>query len=222
MDLAEAVQGWTLIGARMVELHAAEHQQVVPRVSFDADALADARDHSGTRRVSRALRRMGYELDEPSALGLGHVFRRDPVEIDVLAPDGLNSRERRITIPPAHTVEVPGGTQALRRTELVAVRVGRRRGHIPRPNLLGAILVKTRAVGVDDAPDDQRADLALLLSLVEEPDALAAELVGRERSWLRRRTEMDVAASPWWQSLSQDARQRGLSAFRTLAGLAVP
>jgi hypothetical protein len=220
MDLAEAVRGWTLIGARMVELHAAEHEQVVSRVSFDADALADSRDRLGTQRVSRALRRMGYELDEPSTLGLGHVFRRDPVEIDVLAPDGLNSRARRITIPPAHTVEVPGGTQALRRTELVAVRIGRRRGRIPRPDLLGAILVKARAVSVDDAPDAQRADLALLLSLVEEPDALAGDLVGRERSWLRRRAEMDEASAPWWQALGQDARQRGLAAFRALAGLA--
>ena len=40
------------------------------------------------------------------------------------------------------TVEVPGGSQALQRTEMVEVRVGRISGMIPVPNLLGAILVK--------------------------------------------------------------------------------
>ena len=77
----------------------------------DADALADARDRNGTRRVSRALEGMRFALDPPTALGLGHVFRKGGVEIDVLAPDGLHTKARRITVPPAHTVQVPGGTR---------------------------------------------------------------------------------------------------------------
>lgn len=217
LELAGEVKGWTLIGARMVELHAAEHARAVPRMSIDADALADARDRRGTQRVARALCRLGFELDEPSTLGLGHVFRRRAVEIDVLASEGLHSRAGRITIPPAYTVEVPGGTQALRRTEIVDVRVGRRRGRLPRPDLLGAILVKSRAVDVDDVPDDQRADLALLLSLVDDPATLVSRLVGRERSWLRRRVEMNTPDRRWWQALDLEARQRGLSALRALA-----
>ena len=47
LDLASAVDGWTLIGARMVQLHAAERGLTVARASFDADALADARDRMG-------------------------------------------------------------------------------------------------------------------------------------------------------------------------------
>jgi hypothetical protein len=39
---------------------------------------------------------------------------------------------------------------------------------LPRPNLLGAILVKTRAIAVDDAKDSQRIDVAFLLTLVED------------------------------------------------------
>ena len=218
LDLAEAVHGWTIIGARMVELHAAERRRTLPRLSIDADALADARANSGTRRVARALKRAGFEMDEPSAFGLGHVFRKGGVEIDVLAPDGLNARGRRLTIPPAHTVEVPGGTQALRRTEMVEVHLGRRAGRLPRPDLLGAILVKARAVGVDDVPNNQRADLALLLSFVDDVDVLAQELAGRERTWLKRRAEMNNANEPWWQALEPEARQRGLSALRSLAG----
>src|SRR5437899_419844 len=110
LELADRATGWTLIGARMVELHAAEHGRMLSRVSLDGDALADSRDRNGTRRISRALIEAGFQLEEPSGLGLGHVFRRGDVEIDVLAPDGLNDRARRITIPPVHTVEVPGGT----------------------------------------------------------------------------------------------------------------
>jgi hypothetical protein len=159
---------------------------------------------------------MRFALDPPTAFGLGHVFRKGGVEIDVLAPDGLHTKARRITVPPAHTVQVPGGTQALRRTELVSVRLGRRRGTLPRPNLLGAILVKTRAVDIDDVPANQRLDLALLLSFVDDADALAAELRGRERSWLSRRLEMNAVDADCWRPLGADARQQGLSALRTL------
>lgn len=197
----------------MVQLHAAERGLTVPRTSFDADALADARDRKGTRRVSHALTAMNFTLDPPTAFGLGHVFRRGNVEIDVLAPDGLNTKERRITVPPAYTVQVPGGTQALRRSEFISVRLGRHRGRLPRPDLLGAILVKARAVDVDDVPDNQRVDLALLLSLVDDADALGAQLRGRERSWLIKRSEMNAGSAAWWQPLSADARQQGLSRF---------
>src|SRR5438876_2886550 len=54
LELAERANGWTLIGARMVELHAAERGRVLSRISIDGDALADARDRNGTRRISRA------------------------------------------------------------------------------------------------------------------------------------------------------------------------
>jgi hypothetical protein len=144
------------------------------------------------------------------------------VEIDVLAPDGLNDRARRITIPPVHTVEVPGGTQALRRSERVDVRLGRTRGNLPRPNLLGAILLKARAVEIDDRPQNQLADLALLLSLVADPADMAGRLVGRERSWLRRRAEMDDPAMACWAVMDAESRQRGLVALRTIADLHRP
>src|SRR5207244_12601625 len=69
---------------------------------------------------------------------------------------------------------------------------------------------------VDDAPENQRADLALLLSFMDEPE-LAGRLVGRERSWLRRRRELDEFGAPCWAPLEPGARQRGLAALRGLA-----
>ena len=91
------------------------------------------------------------------------------VSIDVLAPDGLGSRTDLTTTPPGRTIQVPGGTQALDRTELLPVRTLERTGLVPRPSLLGAVVAKAIAVGVDDLPNGQRLDLAFLLGLVDDP-----------------------------------------------------
>ena len=220
LDLFDREQHWTLIGARMVQLHIWERERRVHRESLDADALAEARiKPSAVRVISEILRDEGFELQEPTAFGLGHTFVRDGVEIDVLAPEhlGLGAAAAKTTIPPARTVEVPGGRQALDRTERVEIEVAGRRGVLPRPSLLGAILLKARAVDVDDVPENQRSDLAVLLSFVNDPDELRSQLRGSERGWLRRRKEMDVSTASCWKGLGDDARQSGLSALRILA-----
>lgn len=208
---------WTLIGARMVQLHAMSAGRGVPRVSLDADALADVRAMPGaTTKLSATLIKHGFELGEMSRFGLAHRFVRDGVSVDVLAPDGLNTESARLTVGKLHTVQVPGGTQALHRTEIQGVRIGRRRGGIPVPNLLGAILLKVRAVAVDDAPESQRIDLAVLLSLVGDVEEIQQELRTSEKSWLRRRREMGDANTACWRFLSPDEAQRGVATFRQL------
>jgi hypothetical protein len=145
--------GWTIIGAQMVALHAFEHGRAPPRRSLDIDLLVNIRLlRDGTERTSRLLLETGFTLLDPNPFGIGHRFDNGRVQVDVLAPEGLSERASRITIPPARTVSVPGGTQALHRTELIDVVLGEQVGQIPRPNLLGAILIKARAVGVDDVP----------------------------------------------------------------------
>lgn len=221
LDLAERAPHWTLIGARMVELHAAEAGRTILRASLDADVLADARARPNpVRRIAQVLADDDFVLEEPSYMGVGHTFVKGSVEIDLLAPEHLGGRSERArtTIEGAYTVEVPGGRQALARTELVSVRVGGREGRLPRPDLLGAILLKARAVDVDDVPESQRSDLALLLSLVADPDALVHELRGEERLWLARRREMDDPAAPAWRGLGDGEVQRGVAALRQLAG----
>lgn len=221
IDLAERTGGWTLIGARMVELHAAEKGQQTMRISLDGDVLADARHRpNAVRRVAQVLVAEKFVLQEPSYMGVGHSFVRGEVEIDVLAPEhlGRGSERARTTLSGARTVEVPGGRQALARTERVDVRAGARRGQVPRPDLLGAILLKARAVEIDDVPENQRSDLALLLSLVEDADDLATQLRGRERAWLRRRRELDDPDAVAWRGLGPAPAQRGLVALRALTG----
>ena len=219
IELTERNRHWTLIGARMVELLALEPGRPRPRVSLDADALVDVRGRPrGTEEFARLLIDDGYAMDDPAVMGVGFAFRRGRVEIDVLAPDGLNSRDRRRTLPPAYTVEVPGGTQALRRTAEVPVALGRKRGLIRRPDLLGAILLKTRAIEVDDAKENQRGDVALLLSLVREPETLDAAIAPSERRWLRRHPELDEPNAPCWQTLDPASAQNGLAVLRLLRG----
>lgn len=198
--------GWTLIGAQMVALHAAEHGRTWPRTSTDADLLADVRIAAGATQVlSDTLLELGFEFSGATPDGVGHRFIKGQASIDILAPDGLGKRTSTTTVYPAHTVLVPGGTQALCRTERREVSIAGRVGAIPRPTLLGAILLKCRAVEVDDVPDSQRLDLAFLLSLVDNPRELAKDLTSPERRWLRRRKEMFEPAASVWLSLDSAA-----------------
>lgn len=183
IELSEIRPGeWTLIGGQMVFLHAVEHGVTPPRVSTDLDVLVNARviGRPIAAFVS-AIEHLGFELDGISPDGIEHRYRRSRVTIDVLAPEGLSDRADLTTTPPGRTLQVPGGTQALERSELVPVRTSTSSGRVPRPSLLGAVVAKAVAVRVDDAPDAQRLDLALLLSLIEDPFVLVDDLTKKDR-----------------------------------------
>jgi hypothetical protein len=80
---------------------------------------------------------------------------------------------------------VPGGQQALSRAETVRVTVDGAAFELRRPTLLGAILIKARALMRHSDPEAQREDLLRLLSLIEDPRTTAAGLRRSERKWLR-------------------------------------
>lgn len=182
---------WTLVGAHMVALHGWEQGRAQVRPSKDADVLVDVRAVvDGTERFSAVLKEREFEFEAPSPEGIGHRFRKRGVTVDVLGPDGVGERANLRTLGGAHTVQVPGGTQALRRTVPTGILTRGTEGEIPLPNLLGALLVKTRAIAVDDEPDAQRGDCAFLLSLVLDPDPLGSDLQPTERSWLRKCPEL--------------------------------
>lgn len=177
---------WCLVGGLMVQLHAYEHA-ATPRPTRDIDLLGDARKRpSVTMLMGEAVEELGGELADPPSTDpkLGYRFVLDGQDIDILGSDGL--RTPGLTVGDRETIEVPGGTQALRRSEIVAIAVaGATPVPIRRPSLLGSILIKARALLVHDRSDDQRRDLILLLSFVEDPRALAGELRSSEVRWLR-------------------------------------
>lgn len=216
IDLAAAYPGaWTIIGAHMVALYG-WGAGVQSRPSEDVDVLVNVRlATSGTEQVSQFLRERDYELEITDSV-LAHLFRRGAAQVDVLAPDGLSERANLQTLRPLRTVRVPGGTQALKRSSLVIVRSRGVEGALPLPNLLGAILVKVRAIEKDDLPDAQRGDVALLLQLVENPDELAEDLSRTEKKWLRRHEYFGDPDDPMWDRFAADRPEDSSLVFRRL------
>lgn len=183
-DLADRMPGeWVLIGGLMVQLHALEHGITSVRATRDIDVLGQARPPGALPAIDEFLRGEGFEPTLPDFDGFGHRYERGDLVVDVLAPDGLNP-------PPelgggVKAVGVPGGSQALNRSEVVTVSIGGKEFKLRRPSLLGAILIKARSILGHADPQAQREDLLRLLALVDDPRAMSAALKTSERTWLR-------------------------------------
>lgn len=223
LDLGDRLDvPWTLIGGQMVLLHAVENGQVPPQVSQDGDVVADVRAVPGAlTEVVAALEHGGFTLQGISADGLAHRYVRSadprPVVIDVLAPEGVGERADLTTTPPGRTIEVPGGTQALSRTERIAVAHEGRTGTIPRPTLLAAIVGKAAATALA-SPDRHYRDLALLCALVGDPFDLVDQLTRKDRQRLRLASRLLDDAHPAWPLLPPAIRSAGQIAFGVLHG----
>jgi hypothetical protein len=210
-------QGWTLVGAQMVMLHAWEHGVSPTRTSRDLDVLVNIKAIAGgTQQFARRLLDAGFELAMVTPDRRGHRFVRGDVMIDVLAADNLGDRADLTTVPPARTIAVPGGSQALRRTEVVDVSLPGQDGRLPRPNVLGAILLKARATDVDPDPERHLADLAFLLSLVDDPFELVGDLTPKEQRYLGARWAVRDPNHPAWGTVANP--ERGIATLSVLTG----
>ena len=223
LELGESLDvPWALIGGQMVLLHALEHGQVPPQISQDGDVIADIRAVPGAlTHVVSGIERLGFALQSISADGLAHRYTRAaeprPVVIDVLAPEGVGERADLTTTPPGHTIEVPGGTQALSRAEGITVVHEGRRGVIPRPTLLAAIVGKAAATALP-GPERHYRDLALLCALVPDPFELVGELTRKDRQRLRLASRLLDNAHPAWRLVPDAVRSAGQIAYNVLHG----
>ena len=233
-DLAEANSAdWLLVGGQMMFLLAVEHDASLPRATDDVDVVVNVRTMpAGTEWLSDWLLAHGFHQDGVSPDGIGHRFYRDAqpgpgrVVFDVLAPEGLGERTAIFTKRPARTVQAPGSVQAFERSEVVDVAVtgmlqrGRREGRVRRPNLLGALVMKAAttalAVRTNRARDWQ--DAALLLSLLPDPIATAAECGRKDRERLGGLVALNDRAHQGWATLSDEDCQRGTAALSFLLG----
>lgn len=214
--------GWTVIGGLMVQLHALEHRST-SRLTDDIDLLGDSRQRpSLTRRISELLQSNGAKMDPPprSNGNLGYRFEIDGAIVEVLGPDGVKTDPR--TVGKHTTVAIPGGTQALNRSEVVMVSVeGGPAVAMRRPSLLGAILLKARVVTKErrDKFASDRQDLILLLSLVEDPRMLASTggLSRGERKWLRAaEAKIDFRDPALLDLFPPETLTRAMQAYRLL------
>lgn len=192
LELAEsfgAKERWSLIGGLMVQLHAFE-RGAGARPTADIDILGDSRRRPPvTARIAKILIERGGEMAMPpvSDENLGYRFEVEGEVVEVVGSEGVRRDPK--TLGEFTTFQVPGGSQALSRTEVVHISLG---GSPPvklrRPSLLGAILIKTRAVAERrEMFDSDRQDLIRLLSFVDDPRALAnaERLRITEKRWLR-------------------------------------
>lgn len=126
---------WTLIGGQgVLARHRARHHSAP---CLDRSRCVGQRSivTGGVSGFVAAIESRGFGLEGTSPEGLAHRYRRGGVSVDVLAPEGLGPRSDLTTTPPGRTLQVPGGTQALRRTELLPVHTTTCRGQVPRPSL---------------------------------------------------------------------------------------
>lgn len=173
----------------MVHLLCQEHEKV-SRPTTDIDLLGNARSRpSGTSRISQLLSDSGASLSPPprTSENTGYQFLWREQTVEVLGPDGLPTDPE--TLPGYRTIQAKGGTQALKRAEKVLVKVGGSEVIVRRPSLLGAILMKARAlISIPSRRDEHLEDLLSLLGLVADPREMAEKdkMTRSEQKWLRR------------------------------------
>lgn len=110
----------------MVLLHALENEQIPPQISQDGDIIANVRaDPNALHHVVEALETLDFQVQTITPSGIAHRYflpaEPRPVVIDVLVPEGLGEKTNLTTTPPGRTIEVPAGTQALHRSEVVTI-----------------------------------------------------------------------------------------------------
>ena len=124
LDLADAFGAdadWSLIGGLMVQLHGLQHEDDL-RPTADIDVLGNSRKRPAmTEHLAWTLIERGGKVAMPprSDRKLGYRFEVDGEIVEILAPDGLSSNP--MTVKGLTTFQVPGGTQALARTEIILV-----------------------------------------------------------------------------------------------------
>lgn len=190
MDLYELLSdGWALIGGQLVHLHCAERGAFPTRPTDDVDAVVDIRTSTSMlKKFTAVLVGMGFTPDT-SGDGMQHRWRRDLAQIDVLIPEGIGERARqRLGAGGAPTVSAPGTTQALNRTEPVAVMVGGHAGTVLRPNLVAALVGKAAArteIASDRSSVRHSIDFVILASLISARDFRETALTKKDRRRLR-------------------------------------
>lgn len=192
-ELAQALTpgSWTLIGGLMTQLHAHHRGLDAVRPTHDVDIVLHIETARGVpSATAEALESLGYRMTtslDPFST-TGHRFlrdsdRRDAVDVVVAdhpAPRIVERMRRR------DMVQVPGGTQALRRTALYRVEIEKDSAttiSVPRP--FGALVLKAAAYVADPRDRDRHLfDATVLLACIEDPIVEREQFAGSDRARL--------------------------------------
>lgn len=102
-------------------------------------------------------------------------------------PRGSASASLRQGVTGSPTLPTAGGTQALQRSEIIAVTVDGREGFVRRPNLVGALVAKAAAHTNpgDPGPGRHRRDFAILAGLLTARDFRNETVTKKDQQRLR-------------------------------------
>ena len=192
--MAERSQDWVLIGGLMVATFDLEFGHPW-RETHDIDSLVDVRHAAkgAIRNHVDELRELGFQFVLGHE-GLGHRLARGALIVDVLSAEHFPADPLVSLNPRLETFQTPGGSQAIKRREVITASFQGREFELPRPSLLGAILLKAAVSATARRPKDHR-DLAHLIAKVSDPLAFRNELRAHERRLLAGRLNDRVVAA---------------------------
>ncbi|MFJ5984504.1 hypothetical protein [Lentzea sp. NPDC092896] len=212
---------WSLIGGQMVAFTCTEHGYPEHRATDDGDIILGVwLDRTAFRQAISLLSTHGFAEDRTSD-DYGYRYRRDAyTTIDLLLPEGIHEQKTAPTTSSNRSgLEVPGGNQALIRSERVPVQLGTTTGFVRRPNLLGALVAKSAAAVTDTRdPDRHKEDIAVLGQIALTAGAyrsMQRESKGKDRRRLRRALLLMPETHAAWRGIAEPREVR--SALERLA-----
>lgn len=231
-EIAAALPGdtWTLVGGLMAQLHAVHRGLDTVRPTNDVDIVLHIETERGIpRRAADVLVALGYQLQRSLSrdVDIAHRFvrgdggrvdlltHRDVV--DVMAADHAAPRIRETLLGHA-MLEVPGGTQALRRTVNAQLDIDGQASTISVPRPFGALVLKAAAYTAD-ARDRERhlVDAVTLLACVEDPVGERDGFTGSDLSRMLTLARALPAGARGWESLPRAVRQDAQQALTILS-----
>jgi hypothetical protein len=225
---------WTLVGGLMTQLHAAANRIFTVRPTDDVDIVLHIETTRGLpAAAATALEGIGYELVLPldPREKTAHRFKRagqvvdlvtaeapvvEPGVVDVLIADHPAPSVVG-TLRGKHMVAIEGGTQALRRTVLATLEIGKGAPTtISTPSVFGALVLKAAAFRTDSRdPKRHLQDAAILLACLDDPLAAREQYTGSDLSRMQTLERNLPDDAPQWRLLGGRAAD-GQAALRLL------
>jgi hypothetical protein len=170
----ELPKGWTLIGGQMVQLHCWERGAQALRVTNDIDTVLDIRgDTKIIMRFTKVLQKVGFTPVGTTFAGHQYKWKRGGGEIDLLLPSHVGERAlAKVGVTGGTTIETSGGQSALDFSETIEISMEGIQVGINRPQLLGAIFIKSAAyLNTNDRNKERHfSDIVNLASLLTMND----------------------------------------------------
>lgn len=217
----EVGEPWTLVGGLMVMLHCSENGVTFTRATADADLAVGVFTHRyALRALTGSLVALGFTDETPAPLAgdthLSYRWVSPDSKIDLMVPPGVNEQEtvpRTVTRRPS--VELPATQQALARSERIRIQLADGTvGATRRPNLLGALVIKSVAAVKDRRePARHREDVVALCEAIAYSGShrrYVHELRPKDIVRLRSVYE-DLSPAEWRRSRDPEAAHEALA-----------